>query len=293
MTSPVVLLLVVGGLGGVNFLLGKLAADAGIGALSWALLISAGAAVSVALLRPVTLLPPQGRARRYVVISGLVSFALANLLVYALIPRLGAGYVGLMFALSPVATLAASTLVGTGRPGPLGLWGISIGFTGAVTIVFSGGETNLTVPPAVLLLGLTIPLVLAVGNVYRTLDWPDGSEPDALAVWSHLVAAGAFVLAFVLQGAIPFAELGRAPGLAVVQAVVAGLTFPAYFRLQKSGGPVMLSQIGYVSAAVGLVGATIFLGERYGPLAWAGAGIVALGISLTIVEARYPKPGKS
>ncbi len=290
MPSAIVLLLVVGGLGGVNFILGKMAADQGVGALSWALLISAGAAASIATLRPRTLALPQGRARRYVLLSGLVSFALANFLVYALIPRLGAGYVGLMFALSPVATLTVSALVGTGRPGAMGLWGIATGFSGAVLIVLGGGEASTGVDPVALLLGLSIPLVLAIGNVYRTLDWPDGSEPDALAVWAHLSAAAAFLLVFLVQGTAPLADIARAPALALVQVIVAGLTFPAYFRLQKSGGPVMLSQIGYVSAAVGLVGATVILGERYGGLAWIGAAIVASGIALTILEARKPTP---
>ncbi|MDJ1008613.1 MAG: DMT family transporter [Paracoccaceae bacterium] len=286
MTSPIFLLLLVGGLGGVNFLLGKLAAEAGIAPVLWALVISAGAAASIAALRPRCLSLPRGHQIRYVAISGLVSFALANILVYELIPRLGAGYVGLMFALSPVATLALSVLAGTGRPGPLGLAGIAVAFAGAGAIVVSGGETSALPALGLLLLGLAIPLVLAAGNVYRTLDWPEGAAPDSLAVWSHLVAALVFIAVFAARGGVPLGQLSLAPGLVALQVAVAGLTFPAYFRLQRDGGPVLLSQIGYVSAAVGLVGANLILGERYAPLAWAGAGAIALGIALTVTERR-------
>lgn len=286
MPRPVLLLLLVGGLGGVNFLLGKLAAEAGIAPMLWALLISAGAAGSILLVHGRAIRLPRGRALRYVIVSGLVSFALANMLVYALIPHLGAGYVGLMFALSPVATLALSVLAGTGRPGALGLGGIAVAFSGAVLIVASGGETGGGAPPSLLALGLAIPLVLAAGNVYRTLDWPPGAVPEALAVWSHLVAASAFVLAFALQGRLPVGQLAAAPWLSIAQVALAGLIFPAYFRLQRDGGPVLLSQIGYVSAAVGLVGATLFLDERYAALAWLGALVVAIGITLTVAEQR-------
>ena len=57
--------------------------------------------------------------------------------------------------------------------------------------------------------------------------------------------------------------------------------FVFFFRLQAVGGPVYLSQIGYVAAAVGLVSGTLFLGERYALLTWAGAAIVGIGVVMT------------
>ena len=46
------------------------------------------------------------------------------------------------------------------------------------------------------------------------------------------------------------------------------------------GGPVYLSQIGYVAAAVGLFSGTLFLGERYGLLTWLGAAVIIVaGVS--------------
>ena len=57
--------------------------------------------------------------------------------------------------------------------------------------------------------------------------------------------------------------------------------FVFFFRLQVVGGPVYLSQIGYVAAAVGLFSGTFFLGERYGVLTWLGAAIVVVGVIVT------------
>ena len=65
--------------------------------------------------------------------------------------------------------------------------------------------------------------------------------------------------------------------------MVAAMTFPVVFRLQQRGGPVLFSQIGYVAAAVGLIVATIALGERYAPLTWVGAGVIGVGIGITVL----------
>ena len=276
------LLLFTGGLFGLNFPLGKLAAGAGVSPLIWALVVSLGAA---GLMLPGLILQrrlsfPRGQMLRYTVISGLLSFALINTLVFFLIPRVGAGYAGLMFALSPVATLGLSALAGLKIPGRLGLYGIGLGMIGAALVALSRG--SLTGAALWSVLAFAIPVALALGNVYRTLDWPEGVHPAALAFWSHVWAILAYVvLQSVLTGGLPLAPLREVPLATIAQAVAAGLMFPAYFRLQRVGGPVLLSQIGYVAAAVGLGTGTVLLGEVYGPATWAGAGVIALGIGLT------------
>ncbi|MEO3413963.1 DMT family transporter [Roseovarius sp. CAU 1744] len=279
----VLLLLYTGGLFGLNFPLGKLAAGAGVSPLIWALVVSLGAA---GLLLPGLILQrrlrlPRGQMLRYTVISGLLSFALVNALVFFLIPRVGAGYAGLMFALSPVVTLGLTALAGLKIPGRLGLYGIGLGLAGAALVALGRGSIEGAIVWSLLAFG--IPVALALGNVYRTLDWPEGAHPAALAFWSHSWAILAYVaLQFGLSGDLPLAPLRELPLATIVQAVAAGLMFPAYFRLQKLGGPVLLSQIGYVAAAVGLASGTLLLGEVYGAATWAGAAIIAIGIALTV-----------
>ena len=289
--QAILLLLYTGGLFGLNFPLGKLAAGAGVPPLIWALVVSIGAA---GLLLPGLILQgrlrlPKGRMLRYTVISGLLSFALVNTLVFILIPLVGAGYTGLMFALSPVATLALTALAGLKIPGRLGLYGIGLGMIGAALVALSRGSLQGAATWS--LLAFAIPFALALGNVYRTLDWPDGAHPAALAFWSHLWAILAYVtLQLSLSGDLPLAQLREVPLATITQAIAAGLMFPAYFRLQKAGGPVLLSQIGYVAAAVGLGTGTIFLGEAYGLATWAGAAIIAVGIALTVRAQLAPTP---
>lgn len=287
------LLLYTGTLFGVNFPLGKIATQAGVPPLVWAMVVSAGAAglLLPALAVQGRLTLPRGRMLRYCGISGVVSFAAINGMVFAIIPHVGAGYAGLMFALSPVATLGVTALAGLRTPPRLGVIGIGFGLAGAAVVALTrgggAGAGGLVWP----LLGFAIPVVLALGNVYRTLDWPEGAHPAALAFWSHLFALAAFVaLQLGMGGGLALDSLGAVPLATGLQSLAAGLTFPAYFALQRAGGPVLLSQIGYVAAAVGLGAGTLALGEVYGPMTWAGAAVIAVGIALTVRAQMAPAP---
>jgi len=284
--SPAFLLLVTGTLIGFNFPLGKIAGDAGISPMVWAMMVSFGAS---ALLLPVLvakrrLVVPNGRMVRYVIISALISFVIPNILLFSVIPHAGAGYTGLMFALSPVFTLALAVMFRLKTPSRIGLIGIAIGLIGAVIVSVTRGSAPEAPPVIWIIAALLIPMALACGNIYRTLDWPDNALPDVLAFWSHGFSVTVFLfLLLITQGSLPVGELALAPLAALVQVLVAGMMFPVYFRLQQKGGPVLLSQIGYVAAAVGLITATLLLGEQYSSMTWAGAAVIAFGIVITIM----------
>ncbi len=287
--SPGALLLITGTLIGLNFPLGKLAGDAGVSPLTWAALISTSATSVLLpiLLTTRTLVLPCVRIIRYAGISALISFVTPNLLLFTVIPHTGAGYAGLMFALSPVFTLLFASLLGMKVPGRLGRIGVAFGLAGACLVSVTRGVDPESPGSEWLLTALAIPVALAAGNVYRTLDWPKGVSPNVLAFWGHAFSSVVFLAALLLtRGTLPVEEILPAAGAAAAQALVAGLTFPAFFQLQRKGGPVLLSQIGYVAAAVGLLAATLFLGERYSVATWAGAAVIAVGIAITIASQR-------
>lgn len=287
--NPSLLLIMTGALIGVNFPLGKIAGDAGISPILWAMIPSVGVA---ALMLPVLVMRgglrrPDRVLARFSVIAGLVSYVIPNVILFAVIPHAGAGYMGLMFAQSPVFTLAFSALLGLKTPNRLGLAGIAVGLIGAAIVSLTRGAGPDAPDLFWILAGFAVPISLAVGNVYRTKAWPDNASPDALAFWSHGAAIIAFAaLLFLVEGTVPVASLATVPGYAVLQAVAAAATFPLFFRLQQLGGPVLLSQIGYVAASVGLVIATFLLDERYSLATWAGALVIAVGIALTVMAQR-------
>lgn len=284
-SNPVLLLILSGFLIGSNFPLGKIASDAGISAILWPLLISVGAVIGMSLI----LLPrgelrlPSWQVARFSLISGLISFFAANILVFALIPFVGSGYAGLMFATSPVFTLALAIAFRFKPPSMIGIVGIFVGFLGACLVAFS--RQAVLAPSATLWLAVAflIPITLAIGNIYRTIGWPQGASPDLLALWTNVAASIGYVVALlVIDQDLQLHQLANAPVAAALQMLAGALTFPVYFRLQKYGGPVLLSQLGYIAAAVGLAAATLFLGESYPPLTWVGAFVILIGIGLTI-----------
>ncbi|MBM2713448.1 DMT family transporter [Mesorhizobium caraganae] len=278
------LLVVTGGLLGLTLPFGKLATAADVPAMVWAFVISfgAGGVLLCALLASGQRMQLTPHRLRYFFITAAVSYAGPNLLMFSAMPHLGAGYTGIMFTLSPVITLVFSILLGVRRPNMLGVAGIAVGFIGAVMVAVTRGEAGQPADFFWVLVGLMIPVSLAAGNIYRTVDWPEGTGPIELAVGSHLASATLLLVGILaLFGVGAFAPLGAVPLVVVAQVASASAMFAFFFRLQAVGGPVYLSQIGYVAAAVGLFAGTIFLGEHYQLLTWAGAVIITIGVIIT------------
>lgn len=278
------LLLVTGALLGLTLPFGKMATSAGVPAMLWAFVISCGAGgvlLCVLFLRRHRVGLTAHRLR-YFFIAAAISYAIPNLLMFSAIPHLGAGYTGIMFTLSPVITLVLSMLLGVRRPNLLGVAGIVVGFVGAVTVAATRGEAGQPAELYWVIVGLLIPVSLAAGNIYRSFDWPDGTGPIELAVGSHLASAVMLLAGLAASDGLgSFGLLEGIPLLVLAQVVSASTMFAFFFRLQAVGGPVYLSQIGYVGAAVGLLAGTLFLGERYQLLTWLGAVIVTAGVFMT------------
>jgi drug/metabolite transporter (DMT)-like permease len=289
--SALGLLVVTGGLLGLTLPFGKLATAAGVPAMVWAFVISlgAGGVLLCALLLRGQRIRLTPHKLRYFFVTAAVSYAVPNLLMFSAIPHLGAGYTGIMFTLSPVFTLVFSILLRVRRPNMLGIVGIAVGFVGAVMVAVTRGEAGQPAELFWVVMGLLIPVSLAAGNIYRTVDWPEGTGPIELAVGSHLASATMLLAGIlILLGGNAFSPLGAVPLVVVAQVASASAMFAFFFRLQAVGGPVYLSQIGYVAAAVGLFAGTIFLGEHYQLLTWAGAVIITGGVFITTMAQSQP-----
>lgn len=278
------LLLITGLLLGLTLPFGKVATESGIAPMLWAFIISfgAGSVLLIALKargKPFTLTWPK---LRYYVIAAAISYAIPNMLMFSAIPHLGAGYTGIMFTLSPVMTLLLSLLLGVRRPNLLGIAGITIGFVGAVMVAATRGEAGQPADLFWVAIGLLLPVSLAIGNIYRTIDWPKDGGPIELAVGSHLAAATMLLAGLFAAGDVgSFSMLVDLPYVMAAQIAASSAMFAFFFRLQAVGGPVYLSQIGYVAAAIGLLSGVLFLGEHYSLLTWIGAAIVVVGVVMT------------
>jgi drug/metabolite transporter (DMT)-like permease len=281
--SAIALLLVTGGLLGLILPFGRIAAQSGVPPLLWTFIFSFGAAsvlcLALFLRRHAFTVTP--RMLRYYAIAAAVSYALPNFLIFTVMPHLGAGYTGIMYTLSPALTLLMSIALGIRRPNALGIAGIAVGFIGAVMVAATRGEMGQPAEPYWVALALLIPVLLAAGNIYRTCDWPEGADPVELAVGSHFASALMLMAAMLIQGGVSFSPLAEVPFITLAQIAASAAMFAFYFRLQAVGGPVYLSQIGYIGAGVGLLSGTMLLGERYQLLTWAGAVVIMVGVAMT------------
>ncbi|MCZ8315145.1 EamA family transporter [Phreatobacter sp.] len=231
---------------GSTFPLQKLAAAAGVPPASWVFASTLGASLLLTLGAVLKGRPPSGAHRLYYLIAALVSFVLPNLIVFIVIPKIGAGLTAVMFALSPILTLTVASLVARRLPAALGVVGILVGLAGVLVIIaFRGDASSAEAPLGWVLLGLMIPVCLASGNVYRSHNWPAGADSLSLASAINLVAAGLLFSAVFAsgEGMTGLAAVASVPLLIAAQVVATGANLAMFFRLQQVGGPVYLSQI--------------------------------------------------
>ncbi|MFK3990655.1 DMT family transporter [Psychrobacter sp. NPDC064578] len=280
---PLICLLVGGALLGISTNVAKYAGEIGLSPLAFLFWSIAGAAIIllvIALLRH-ELPPLNKRSFEYYFISALVSVAGSNLLFFSAIPHVGAGFVALIISLPPLLTYLGALALGMERFQTVRALGVAAALAGAgvlATRKFSAPDASVFW----ILIALCGPVLLAIGNLYRTLRWPEGASPNALA-------PGMLIAAVVLLGAtslLPDFSLtvpmgGFLPlGLIALQAFIFAGQFQLLFLLQKTGGPVLLSLLGSVGAIVGVPVAVFLQGESPPDGLILGASLIALGVAL-------------
>lgn len=280
---PLICLLVGGALLGISTNMAKYAGEIGLSPLAFLFWSIAGAAtilLVIALLRH-ELPPLNKRSFEYYFISALVSVAGSNLLFFSAIPHVGAGFVALIISLPPLLTYLGALALGMERFQTVRALGVAAALAGAGVLAarkFSAPDASVFW----ILIALCGPVLLAIGNLYRTLRWPEGASPNALApgmIIAAVVLLGAtsllpnFSLTVPLGGFLPL-------GLITLQAFIFAGQFQLLFLLQKTGGPVLLSLLGSVGAIVGVPVAVFLQGESPPDGLILGASLIALGVAL-------------
>lgn len=279
---PFACLLGGGGLIGISTNLAKYASEIGITPLAFLFWSITGAAVIlliVALIRH-ELPPLNARSFEYYFMAALISVAGSNLLLFSAIPHVGAGFVALIISLPPLLTYLGALALRMERFNIVRALGVAAALLGAGVLA----ARKFTAPDASvfwILIALCGPVLLAIGNIYRTLRWPDKASPSALAP-GMLIAASLLLLSFsVLPNFSVNMPLDWVLlGLIGIQAAVFAGQFLLLFLLQKTGGPVLLSLLGSVGAVVGVPVAIFLQGEVPPEGLFLGASLIALGVGL-------------
>ncbi len=261
-------LLLVGALLAVSLVIAKGAAASGAPLLSFLTASMVGAGSILAFLAVIRrqAVPLNRQLAAYGIISGAL-FALPNGLAFFVVPHAGAAFVSLSFAFPVLLTWILAVL--------LKMESISWRRTGGVLLGLSGGFAlaigeigSPTARPQWMLAIVAIPVVIAMGNVYRTLRWPVRIAPLYLAA---LMMFGGALTLLPIAGMVEgnqWQDLSDAPrvyALLLCEIIVFAVLYIAYFLLQKWAGPVYFSQIGTVAAVIGAIIGILLLGEPIPP----------------------------
>ena len=280
---PLLCLLAGGALIGISTNLAKYAGEIGLTPLAFLFWSITGAAVILfvyALWRRE--LPPLNKPiLSYYFVAALVSVAGSNLIFFSAIPHVGASFVALIISLPPLLTYLAAIVLRIEPFTKLRALGVVSALAGAGVLAarkFSAPDASVFW----IVLTLCGPVLLAIGNIYRTLYWPANLSASALAPGMLIAASGLLALVSIVPHyslAVPMTAL-LPLGVIVLQAFVFAAQFLLLFLLQKTGGPVLLSLLGAVGAVVG-VPIAIFLQNESPPEGLIlGASLIALGVIL-------------
>ena len=227
-------------------------------------------------------LPPLNlRCLEYYFVAALVSVAGSNLIFFSAIPHVGAGFVALTIALPPLLTYLGALLLQIERFTMIRALGVVAALGGAGVLAahkFSAPDASIFW----IIIALCGPVLLAIGNIYRSLRWPKNVSASALA--PGMLVAAAILLAMV--SITPNFSLTVPQGqvlpivLIMVQAGIFAAQFLLLFLLQKTGGPVLLSLLGAIGAIVGVPVAVFLQGEAPPEGLIVGALFIALGVIL-------------
>ena len=282
---PLLSLVAGGSLLGLSTNLAKLAGETQLSSLAFLFWSVAGAALLLLLFAAVRReIPPVNRRTvEYYAVSAFAGVAGANLLFFSAIPHVGAGFVALTITLPPLLTYVGALALRMEQFQPLRALGVTTALAGTVVLA----ARKLSAPDADqfwILLTLVGPVLLAIGNLYRTLRWPAGVSGSALAPGMLIAAATLlFLVGFLPDVSLAVSYESNLPFILIaIQAFVFAGQFWLLFLLQKTGGPVLLSLLGSVGAMVGVPVAVLLQGEA--PPEGLLAGIVLIGSGITLLN---------
>lgn len=239
------------------------------------------------------------RSVEYFVIAGFLSTAGSNLIFFNAVPHLGVSFIALMFSLPPLLTYAGALAMRMERFCWWRASGVVLALAGTALLVirqWSAPDAD-SVWIAIALVG---PVLLAMGNIYRTRRWPPEASAESLApgmLIGALVILMLAALVFDWSLSIPDGSTYAMP-LIAVQAIVFAGQFLLLFVLQKAGGPVFLSLMGGVSAMFGVPIAMVLLAEPVLPAFLPSATLIAAGIiamlyGVKVCGQQATKPGQA
>jgi drug/metabolite transporter (DMT)-like permease len=269
---------------GAVFTVNKLAAKAGVPALAYSFWQSFGAGLVLWIV--LTLGGERlGISRRdiisYLVIGALVIGLPISLLTY-IAPKLPAGVMTLVLALSPPITFVISVLARVERFRWLGLVGLLFGFAGVVLIVAPGATLGGAEAWKWFLLALLAPVIFAGSNVAAAMLPPPASSSVTTATGVLFGSALVLLPMMLVSGETWFPQQFDSGAIATLLAIAINAVFLILFlEIVRRAGPVFFAQFNYLAVLAGVTWGALIFGERLSIYVFLAMALMFVGMFLS------------
>lgn len=283
------LLFVLGAAWGLQFVLLKIAADAGLGEMN-ILLVSmtllalgflAALAVGKAWFRPTW------RHIRFFTMSGLLGFVLPLGGVILAAREISAGVIVLFESLTPVFTIAIALMLGTETVTYRRAAAVVLGLLGVFCVMapaaMNPGSTSLVG----LGFALVLPVIYAIESIYVAASWPDDIRP--LQVVTGEAVAGLVLLLpclfWIGDGAVHNSIQTMSHWSILLFVLLSFLEAYLFFYLISRSGAVFVSLASPISMFAGILFGIILIGESHPLSVWLAVGLATLALYATMSKA--------
>ncbi|MGO9700318.1 MAG: DMT family transporter [Xanthobacteraceae bacterium] len=283
-TPPIAYVLLVAGavIYGAIFTVNKMAAQAGVPPLAYGFWQSLGAGLVlwiILTLKGESLPVSRIHLLGYLAIGGLAVGIPISLLTYSA-PRLPAGLLTVVLALSPPLTFLISMFAGIDRFRLFGLLGLAFGFIGVLVIIGPGMAKSAPNAWLWFMLSLIAPLLFASSNVAAALLRPPHSS--SLSMASGMLLGSSLVLLPVMliagQAALP---TGAGAIAVLVAGAINAVFFVFFFEIIRVAGPTFFAQFNYLAVLAGVAWSMLVLGERLSVYFFVAMLLIFVGVFLS------------
>ncbi|MEZ9232233.1 DMT family transporter [Vibrio amylolyticus] len=223
---------------------------------------------------------------RYCLFAGLLGVSLPNLASNLALQELPASTFSVLLTLSPLFTLLLSIPFQRIGLSLRRITGIGISFV-AVMFVTISPDFRLQEEGGIILIAISVPLFLAMGNIYRSRCYPTLASPIALATGVLCVQSLIWMPISIVIELESFSTISFGSWLVLFSmSVNSAFSYFLTFRLQALTDGLGFSQVGNVVTVVGIGIGILFFSEGLGYQLMVALPLLFVGLAMTNKSAR-------
>ncbi|MGF1792331.1 DMT family transporter [Photobacterium profundum] len=218
---------------------------------------------------------------RYYIFAGLLGVSLPNLASNFALQEVAASTFSVLITLSPLFTLLLSIPFQKAGLTFKRVMGIGIGFV-AVLLVTISPDFKLKDDGGMLLLATSVPLFLAMGNIYRSKSYPVGANPIALATGVLCIQVLIWLPISLMVGGSSIYDAPQSSRLILMlMAIISAFSYLLTFRLQQLTDGLGFSQVGNVVTVTGVGIGIFFFAEAFHYRLIVALALLFIGLAMT------------